>query len=159
MPIVLRRGSAVLLGAAVAFGLLTASAATATPAATTSAATSALRGAAPADANARVDHLRAVAGDSQEVPTGTQAPVQLAVQALDGDYQPVEGATVTFSTPGPGLKFPDGTDDATVVTDAEGMAVAPELTAAGAPGPDWSRRPPTTTRRSASRSRSPPDTL
>ncbi|MFC8717995.1 hypothetical protein [Kitasatospora sp. NPDC057198] len=89
-----------------------------------------------ADSGARVQRLWAVDGDEQLVPAGQQVPVRLKVRAVDGDRHPVPGATVHFSTPGPGLKFPDGGDDADTVTDADGYALAPALSAVGAPGPD-----------------------
>lgn len=87
-------------------------------------------------AHAGVTRLWSVEGDEQKVAAGKKVPVQLKVRAVDKDFKPVKGAKVTFSTPGPGLKFPDGGDDATVVTDGKGEAVAPALTAAGAAGPD-----------------------
>lgn len=87
-------------------------------------------------AHARVERLWGIEGDEQRVAPGKKVPVRLKVRAVDKDFKPVKGATVTFSTPGPGLKFPDGGDDATAVTDAKGEAVAPELTAAGPAGPD-----------------------
>ncbi|MFJ2578047.1 hypothetical protein [Kitasatospora aureofaciens] len=91
---------------------------------------------AAADATAQVDRLWAVDGDDQKVPSGKKAPVRLKVQAVDKNRKAVKGATIRFSTPGPGLKFPDGTDDASVVTDQDGYATAPDLTAAGHAGPD-----------------------
>ncbi|MGW4804510.1 hypothetical protein [Kitasatospora sp. NPDC004272] len=90
---------------------------------------------AAADPGARVERLWAAEGDGQRVPAGQQAPVRLKVRAVDGDRHPVPGATVHFSAPGPGLKFPGGSD-ADAVTDADGYALAPALSAAGAPGPD-----------------------
>ncbi|UQX04686.1 hypothetical protein [Streptomyces sp. RerS4] len=87
-------------------------------------------------ANARVERLWAAAGDEQKAKAGTTVPTALKVRAIDKDLKPVPGATITFSTPGPGLKFPNGDDDATATTDNNGYATAPALKAAGAPGPD-----------------------
>ncbi|MFD7598934.1 hypothetical protein ACFV6D_38670 [Kitasatospora sp. NPDC059812] len=89
-----------------------------------------------ADPNTTVTRLWVVQGDGQKVASGKKVPVRLKAQALDKDRKKVKGATITFSTPGPGLKFPDGKDDATAVTDQDGFATAPDLTAAGAAGPD-----------------------
>ncbi|BAJ25992.1 MULTISPECIES: hypothetical protein [Kitasatospora] len=99
-------------------------------------AVTALAAATVTDPGARVERLWVVDGDEQLVPAGQQVPVRLKLRALDHDHHPVAGATVLFSTPGPGLKFPDGDDDATAVTDADGYALAPALTALGTPGPD-----------------------
>ncbi|MEV7025202.1 hypothetical protein [Kitasatospora sp. NPDC093558] len=85
---------------------------------------------------AKVERLWAVDGDDQKVPSGQKVPVRLKVQAVDKDRKPVKGATIAFSTPGPGLKFPDGKDDTSVTTDQDGYATAPQLTAAGHAGPD-----------------------
>ncbi|MFE2407763.1 hypothetical protein ACFXDE_05395 [Kitasatospora sp. NPDC059408] len=85
---------------------------------------------------AKVERLWALDGDDQKVKSGQQVPVRLKVRAVDKDRKPVKGATIAFSTPGPGLKFPDGKDDAAVTTDQDGYATAPQLTAAGHAGPD-----------------------
>jgi streptogramin lyase len=69
----------------------------------------------------------AVAGAKQKVQVTTPyAP--LRVRVLDAHSQPVRGTTVVFELPGDG---PGGTfaGPATVVTDANGMAQAPSLTA------------------------------
>ncbi|MEU2390588.1 hypothetical protein [Streptomyces sp. NPDC007369] len=87
-------------------------------------------------AAADVEYLWSLEGDEQSVAAGQQVPVRLKVVAVDKDLKPVQGASVTFSTPGPGLKFPGDKDDATVVTDENGEALAPDLRAAGEPGPD-----------------------
>ncbi|WP_405017232.1 Ig-like domain-containing protein [Kitasatospora sp. NBC_00070] len=92
--------------------------------------------AAAQDATARVDRLWAIEGDEQTVKAGQQVPVRLKVRAFDANRKPVKGAVITFSTPGPGLKFPDGGDDATATTDQNGYATAPALKASGSPGPD-----------------------
>ncbi|MFE9139433.1 hypothetical protein [Streptomyces sp. NPDC007355] len=97
---------------------------------------SATRAAAPTDATAQVDRLWGIDGDEQSVTAGQQVPVRLKVRAIDADRKPVQGAVITFSTPGPGLKFPDGGDEATAATDQDGYATAPVLKAAGSPGPD-----------------------
>ncbi|HET9382839.1 MAG TPA: hypothetical protein VFP69_18685 [Streptomyces sp.] len=130
MTIPLRRGAAAL--GAVLLGLVLA--------VTAGQYADATGGRAPAaaqeNAPGAVERLWSIEGDEQSAAAGTKVPVGLKVRAVDGDFKPVQGVTVTFSTPGPGLKFPDGSDDATAVTDGEGYATAPGLTAAGEPGPD-----------------------
>ncbi|MFH9354919.1 hypothetical protein [Kitasatospora sp. NPDC017646] len=79
-------------------------------------------------------------GDDQKVRSGQKVPVRLKVRATDKDRKPVKGASIEFSTPGPGLKFPDGSDDATAVTDQDGYAAAPGAAWCGATG--WSNGTP-----------------
>lgn len=119
----LHRRAAAALAALVLGGVLTvtSSQAHSTPAAAT----------APVQ---QVERLWAVDGDDQQAPAGQAVPTRLKVRAVDHDRHPVAGATVRFSTPGP--TFPDGTTDATAVTDPDGYATAPPLTAAATPGPD-----------------------
>ncbi|QDY80971.1 hypothetical protein FQU76_12195 [Streptomyces qinzhouensis] len=81
-----------------------------------------------------VNYLRAAAGDSQHVAPGQQVAQDLTARALDSDFRPVEGAVITFTTPGDELTFPGGATTATAVTDADGRAVAPALTAGSAQG-------------------------
>ncbi|MEW1547422.1 hypothetical protein [Streptomyces tsukubensis] len=76
-----------------------------------------------------VNYLRAVAGDSQHVAPGQPVAQALTARALDSDFRPVEGAVITFTTPGDNLAFPGGATTATAVTDADGRATAPALTA------------------------------
>ncbi|MGW1276207.1 hypothetical protein ACWD4V_04505 [Streptomyces tsukubensis] len=116
---------ALLLGAAAAPS-------SATPAAVSVAAPAAVSVAAPAAVP--VNYLRAVAGDSQHVAPGQPVAQALTARALDSDFRPVEGATITFTTPGDKLTFPGGATTATAVTDADGRATAPALTAGSAQG-------------------------
>ncbi|MCX5197361.1 Ig-like domain-containing protein [Streptomyces sp. NBC_00249] len=102
----------------------------------TTTAQAAPRASALGDSTSQVDRLWALEGDEQTVKAGQQVPVRLKVRAVNANHKPVEGATITFSTPGPGLKFPNGDDDTTVTTDKDGYATAPVLKATGQPGAD-----------------------
>lgn len=63
----------------------------------------------------------------------------LRVRVLDGDGEPVEGQSVAFAlgtqsaagsgASGPGATFPDGTNQASVVTNADGWATSPKFRA------------------------------
>ncbi|MFE0424061.1 hypothetical protein, partial [Streptomyces sp. NPDC058953] len=76
------------------------------------------------EAAAGVTYLRALSGDSQTVNAGQQVGQALIVKALDAAFQPVPGATITFSTPGE-LTFAGAATTATAVTGADGTAQAP----------------------------------
>ncbi|MEU3602480.1 hypothetical protein ABZ714_27775 [Streptomyces sp. NPDC006798] len=124
-------------GTAFAAVALAAAAAALTPAAVAAA------GAAPApagisaattEAAATVTYLRAFSGDSQTVTAGRPVPQALTVKAMDVSFAPVEGAVITFITPGE-LTFPGGATTATAVTGADGTAQAPTLTAGTVTGP------------------------
>ena len=79
-----------------------------------------------------------IAGDAQTVTTGQLFPVRFAVRLTDLDGNPLQGAQVNFQNEGcitfPGIPcefpgepghFKSGSDHATVVTDAAGIAIAP----------------------------------
>jgi len=73
----------------------------------------------------------AVAGSSQSAAVGAAFAVPLQVEVLDGSSNPLSGITVTFSAPtsGAGSTFAGSGSSATVLTNAQGVAVAPALTA------------------------------
>ncbi|MFJ8229007.1 hypothetical protein ACIQ9E_03455 [Streptomyces sp. NPDC094448] len=111
-------------------GALAAPAAPAAPTAAPAAPTTVPAAAAAVPA---VAHLRAVSGDSQTVARGKPTGQPLTAKALDASFQPVEGATVTFTSPAE-LTFPGGATTATVTTGADGTAQAPALTAGNSSG-------------------------
>jgi LPXTG-motif cell wall-anchored protein len=55
----------------------------------------------------------------------------LVATVLDPDGTPLLGETITFTAPdtGPSGTFPDGSTTATAITDADGVATSPTLTA------------------------------
>jgi hypothetical protein len=73
----------------------------------------------------------AVAGSSQSATVGATFAVPLQVKVLDGSSNPLSGITVTFSAPTSGASstFAGSGFSATAVTNAQGLAVAPALTA------------------------------
>jgi hypothetical protein len=77
------------------------------------------------------------AGSGQSTTVGTRFAVPLAVTVTDANKNPVEGAVVTFSAPLQGATGRFGAAHSrtvTVKTSADGVAVAPALTAGGEPG-------------------------
>lgn len=88
-----------------------------------------------------------IAGDAQTVPVGHVFPIQFAVRLTDTVGTPLPGAPVNFQNvhcyvatgvpcdvPGDPGHFESGNDNATVVTDASGIAIAPPYYAGGGPG-------------------------
>jgi hypothetical protein len=73
-------------------------------------------------------HVAAVAGAPQSARVGTAFATPLQVRVTDASGNPVRGAAATFAAPasGPGGSF---AGNATVLTDASGLATAPTLTA------------------------------
>ena len=81
-------------------------------------------------------NLTAGVGTSQSTELGTDFPVPLAVTVTDTDANPLPGATVTFSAPktGPSGVFAGAGATATVVTNSDGVATAPDFSANGHTG-------------------------
>jgi len=75
-------------------------------------------------------------GSGQQAPLGTDFAVPLAVTVADANGNPVAGAAVTFTAPasGPSGVFANGGHQVTVAANASGVATAPALSAATAPG-------------------------
>jgi len=82
--------------------------------------------------------LVASRSSSQQAPVDTRFRRRLEVRVLDAAGQPIEGATVTFALSragsGAGAAFPDGTTQATAVTDVSGRASSPALIATSVAG-------------------------
>jgi hypothetical protein len=77
----------------------------------------------------------AAAGESTTV--GTRFPIRLGVTVADANQNPVAGAIVTFTTPARGASGRFATTHSHAVnvkTDANGVALAPQLTANAEPG-------------------------
>ena len=81
-------------------------------------------------------NLTAGVGVSQSTELGTDFPVPLAVTVTDTDGNPLVGATVTFSAPRTGASgvFAGAGATATVVTNSDGVATAPDFSANGHTG-------------------------
>jgi adhesin/invasin len=77
--------------------------------------------------------ITSIAGTPQATNVSQPFPLQLQAQVLDGAGNPVPGAAVTFAAPasGPGGTFGGAS---TVVTNNNGVAVSPVLTANGTSG-------------------------
>jgi uncharacterized protein YkwD len=75
--------------------------------------------------------ITVVAGSSQSATVGAAFSVPLQVKVLDGSLNPMSNVTVTFNAPvsGASAMFAGGGASATVMTNANGIAVAPSLTA------------------------------
>ena len=75
--------------------------------------------------------MAAGAGTSQTTELGTDFAVPLAVTVTDGDGNAVSGASVTFSAPSSGASgvFAGAGASAVVLTDANGVATAPDFSA------------------------------
>jgi len=80
--------------------------------------------------------IAAGVGSTQETQLGSDFPVPLAVTVTDNDGNAVVGATVTFSAPesGPTGLFAGSGTRATVVTNSDGIATAPDFSATGQTG-------------------------
>lgn len=77
------------------------------------------------------------AGSNQSAPVGTVYPVSLSVIVKDAASSPVPGAVIQFYAPviGPSCTFgPASQNSASAITDSNGIAVAPAITANGAAG-------------------------
>ena len=81
-------------------------------------------------------NLTAGVGTSQSTELGTDFPVPLAVTVTDTDANPLPGATVTFSAPKNGASgvFAGAGATATVLTNSDGVATAPDFSANGHTG-------------------------
>lgn len=79
--------------------------------------------------------IAAWTGTPQSTAVGTNFQVMLVVVVRDASTNGVQGVTVTFAAPGsgPSASF-SGSTTATVVTDNNGLAIAPVLTAGGQGG-------------------------
>jgi len=75
-------------------------------------------------------------GSSQSAELGSDFTVPLAVTVTDADSNPVSGAEVTFKAPasGPSGVFGGSGVSATVLTDSDGIAIAPDFSANEATG-------------------------
>jgi protocatechuate 3,4-dioxygenase beta subunit len=80
--------------------------------------------------------LTAGVGDDQQAELGQPFAIPLAVTVRDADGNPVPGVSVTFSAPTSGASgtFAGGGTSVTVMTDSDGVAVAPTFTANDQPG-------------------------
>jgi protocatechuate 3,4-dioxygenase beta subunit len=80
--------------------------------------------------------IAAGAADGAATAVGSRFPIRLAVTVTDADKNPVAGAVVTFSAPahGPSGHFARSARSVRVKTDADGVALAPPLTADAHPG-------------------------
>ena len=81
-------------------------------------------------------NLTAGVGTSQSTELGTDFPVPLAVTVTDTDANPLPGATVIFSAPKNGASgvFAGAGATATVLTNSDGVATAPDFSANGHTG-------------------------
>jgi hypothetical protein len=84
------------------------------------------------DNHAAEQTLTALVGP-QSTTIGTVYGSPLTVRLVDASGQPVEGGAVTF-TAGLGAAFPGGLTEATVLTDTNGVATSPVLSAGGIAG-------------------------
>lgn len=84
------------------------------------------------DNHAAEQTLTALVGP-QSTTIGTVYGSPLTARLVDASGQLVEGGAVTF-TAGPGAAFPGGLTEATVLTDTNGVATSPVLSAGGAVG-------------------------
>jgi triacylglycerol esterase/lipase EstA (alpha/beta hydrolase family) len=84
-------------------------------------------------APARIEILQ---GDGQTVAIGSALPISLGARVLDSANNPVANALVQFSAPtaGPSGYFSGSLTSVFVLTDANGIAMAPAFTASGKPG-------------------------
>jgi protocatechuate 3,4-dioxygenase beta subunit len=79
--------------------------------------------------------IAAGAGAAQSTTVGTEFPIRLAVTVTDANRNPVAGAVVVFAAPARGASGRFGAArTAKVITDADGVAVAPTFTAGAEPG-------------------------
>ena len=80
--------------------------------------------------------VEVLSGNSQTAPAGTAyaAPLKVTVKDVYGNF--VAGASVTFTAPssGPSVTF-GGSSTATAITDSNGVAISPALTANSQSGP------------------------
>jgi hypothetical protein len=97
------------------------------------------------DNHAETEKLTAATRSVQRATIDSRYPKPLTVRLLDSSGQPIEGASITFTlgsqgnaglsgVAAPGATFVGGTNEATAVTDAEGIATSPRFTGNGAPG-------------------------
>ena len=98
------------------------------------------------DNHAAVAALGAVGATAQSATIDSRYPKSLNARLVDQDGRPVEGAAVTFTlgaaagggggggAAAPGASFPGGTDQATVLTNANGEATTPLFLANDTPG-------------------------
>jgi protocatechuate 3,4-dioxygenase beta subunit len=90
------------------------------------------------DNHAAAETLAAAGGAAQSASIDTRYARPLTVRLRDVGGQPVEGAAVTFTLGsqggGAGAVFNGGADQATAVTDADGVATSPRFAANGVPG-------------------------
>ncbi len=97
------------------------------------------------DNHAATERLTAATGNAQRATIDCRYPKPLRARLLDASGQPVEGASVTFTlgsqagagaagAAAPGATFVGGTNQATALTDADGIATSPRFTGNGAPG-------------------------
>jgi LysM repeat protein len=86
--------------------------------------------------NVPVYMLTPTGGGSQSAQVGKPFAAPLQVRVVDVYGAPAAGIAVTFASPpqGTSATFPDGTTNAVVQTDANGVATAPPLTANGTAG-------------------------
>lgn len=85
------------------------------------------------DNHAAVQTLTALGGTTRSATIDTAYAAPLTVRLVDGSGQPVEGALVTF-TLGSGAAFAAGGVEATALTDLNGVAASPTLTAGATAG-------------------------
>jgi hypothetical protein len=80
--------------------------------------------------------IAAGVGSSQSTEMGADFAVPLAVTVTDADGNPVPGTAVTFSAPASGATgvFADAGTSAVVLTNADGVATAPDFSADGRSG-------------------------
>ena len=75
--------------------------------------------------------LTALAGNGQSVTVAANFAIPLKILAMGGDALPVPGATITFTAPATGasLTFSGGGNSVNTVTDVNGFATAPSMSA------------------------------
>lgn len=97
------------------------------------------------DNHAAIQKLAAVKGAVQNATIFTTYGIPLRAQLLDSSGQPIEGASVSFTLgaqggnaatamAAPGATFGNGTNQATALTDPNGVATSPAFTANGTTG-------------------------
>jgi adhesin/invasin len=94
------------------------------------------------DNHAASETLTAATGGGQSATIDSRYARPLTARLLDASGQPLEGASVTFTLgsqagngdAAPGATFIGGTNQATVLTDVNGVATSPLLSANGTPG-------------------------
>ncbi len=95
--------------------------------------------------HAATETFTAATGSPQRATIDSRYRKPLTARLLDSSGQPIEGASVTFTlgsqavtgaggATGPGATFVGGTNQATVLTDADGLATSPLFTGNGTPG-------------------------